>query len=80
MAELWLPAWVSGWTAAGAYILFALNAAAQWEKVVVLRLGKFHQRAGPGPFWIIPVVDTVPTWIDHRVMVTPFSAEKTLTK
>jgi len=50
------------------------------EKVVVLRLGKFRELAGPGLFWIIPIVDTTPTWIDHRVMVTPFSAEKTLTK
>ena len=64
----------------GIYILFALKVASQWEKVVVLRLGKFEKLAGPGPFWIIPIVDTVPTWIDHRVMVTPFSAEKTLTK
>jgi regulator of protease activity HflC (stomatin/prohibitin superfamily) len=64
----------------GIYILFALKVASQWEKVVVLRLGKFNALAGPGPFWIIPIVDTTPTWIDHRVMVTPFSAEKTLTK
>jgi len=64
----------------GIYILFALKVASQWEKVIVLRLGKFKGLAGPGPFWIIPIVDTVPTWIDHRVMVTPFSAEKTLTK
>jgi len=64
----------------GIYILFALKVASQWEKVIVLRLGRFKELAGPGPFWIIPIVDTVPTWIDHRVMVTPFSAEKTLTK
>lgn len=64
----------------GIYILFALKVAAQWEKAVVLRLGKFHKLAGPGAFWIIPIIDTAPTWIDHRVMVTPFSAEKTLTK
>lgn len=64
----------------GIYILFALKVASQWEKIVVLRLGRFKKLAGPGPFWIIPIVDTTPTWIDHRVMVTPFSAEKTLTK
>jgi regulator of protease activity HflC (stomatin/prohibitin superfamily) len=64
----------------GIYILFALKVASQWEKAIVLRLGRIHKLAGPGPFWIIPIVDTVPTWIDHRVMVTPFSAEKTLTK
>ncbi len=72
--------WVTIWTLAGTYILFGLKVAAQWEKVVVLRLGKFHKLAGPGMFWIIPILDTTPTWIDHRVMVTPFAAQKTLTK
>ncbi len=72
--------WVTIWMLAGTYILFALKVAAQWEKAVVLRLGKFHKLAGPGMFWIIPVLDTTPTWIDHRVMVTPFAAQKTLTK
>lgn len=62
------------------YFLFALKIAKQWEKAIVLRLGKFHHLAGPGMFWIIPIVDTVPNWIDHRVMVTPFNAERTLTK
>jgi regulator of protease activity HflC (stomatin/prohibitin superfamily) len=64
----------------GSYILVALKIASQWEKAVVLRLGKFRHLAGPGIFWIIPIVDTIANWIDHRVMVTPFSAEKTLTK
>jgi hypothetical protein len=72
--------WVTVWMLAGTYILFALKVAAQWEKVVVLRLGKFHKLAGPGLFWIVPILDTTPTWIDHRVMVTPFAAQKTLTK
>jgi regulator of protease activity HflC (stomatin/prohibitin superfamily) len=62
------------------YILFALKVANQWEKAIVLRFGKFHGLRGPGLFWIIPIVDTAPMWIDHRVMVTPFTAEKTLTK
>lgn len=62
------------------YFLFALKIARQWEKAVVLRLGKFHHLSGPGLFWIIPIIDTLANWIDHRVMVTPFSAEKTLTK
>jgi regulator of protease activity HflC (stomatin/prohibitin superfamily) len=64
----------------GMYILFALKIASQWEKAVVLRLGKFKGLRGPGLFWIIPLVDGIPSWIDHRVMVTPFAAEKTLTK
>jgi regulator of protease activity HflC (stomatin/prohibitin superfamily) len=65
---------------AGTYVLLALKIAAEWEKAVVLRLGKFRELSGPGMFWIIPIVDTLANWIDHRVMVTPFSAEKTLTK
>jgi regulator of protease activity HflC (stomatin/prohibitin superfamily) len=62
------------------YLLFAVKIADQWEKAVVLRLGKFRGLRGPGWFWVIPVIDRVSIWIDHRVMVTPFSAEKTLTK
>jgi regulator of protease activity HflC (stomatin/prohibitin superfamily) len=62
------------------YILFAVKVASQWEKAVVLHFGKFHSLKGPGMFWIVPIVDSVANWIDHRVTVTPFSAEKTLTK
>src|SRR5262245_18975053 len=75
-----LGGWVFVWTFLGVYILFALKVANQWEKAFVLRLGKINRLAGPGPFWIIPIIDTTPTWIDHRVMVTPFAAQKTLTK
>lgn len=67
-------------TGIATYFLFAMKIASQWEKAIVLRLGKFHKLAGPGLFWVIPIVDTIPNWIDHRVMVTPFAAEKTLTK
>src|ERR1043165_7325781 len=80
VSEFWIGAWVVIWMLIGTYILFALKVASQWEKAVVLRLGKFHGLKGPGMFWIIPIMDTVTSWIDHRVMVTPFSAEKTLTK
>jgi len=62
------------------YLLFAIKVANQWEKAVVLRMGKFRGLKGPGVFWIIPIIDTIADWIDHRVMVSPFSAEKTLTK
>ncbi len=64
----------------GLYLLFAIKVAQQWEKAVVLRLGHFNGLKGPGAFWIVPIVDTTPVWIDHHVMVTPFNAEKTLTK
>ena len=64
----------------GLNIMLSLKIADQWEKAVVLRFGKFHSLRGPGMFWIIPIVDVIAKWIDHRVMVTPFNAEKTLTK
>lgn len=62
------------------FVLFGLKVAKQWEKAVVLRFGKYRNLYGPGIFWIVPVVDSVAEWIDHRVIVSPFSAEKTLTK
>lgn len=64
----------------GFYFLLAIKIANQWEKAIVLRFGKFQRLAGPGLFWVIPIVDSIPAWIDHRVMVTPFKAERTLTK
>lgn len=75
-----LGTWVVFWTVLGTYFMYSLKVASQWEKAVVLRLGKFHGLRGPGVFWIVPIIDSTPSWIDHRVMVTPFSAEKTLTK
>lgn len=72
--------WVTIWMLIGIYMLFALKVASQWEKVIMLRLGKFTSLKGPGLFWLIPIVDSAATWIDHRVMVTPFAAQKTLTK
>ncbi len=80
VADWLIGTYVLGLTLIGTYILFALKVASQWEKAVVLRLGKFRKLAGPGLFWIVPIVDTIPSWIDHRVMVTPFAAQKTLTK
>ncbi|MDP4189157.1 MAG: slipin family protein [Bacteroidota bacterium] len=58
----------------------AVKIAAQWEKAVVLRLGRFHRLRGPGIFFIIPIVDFICYWIDTRVITTSFTAEKTLTK
>lgn len=75
-----LGTWVLTWTLIATYILFALKVASQWEKAIVLRLGKFVGLKGPGLFWIVPIIDTIATWIDHRVMVAPFAAQKTLTK
>ena len=58
----------------------AIKIADQWEKAVVLRLGRFQSLRGPGLFFIIPIIDTVAYWIDIRVITTSFTAEKTLTK
>ena len=80
VSDNWLGVWMAAVILVGIYILFALKVASQWEKAVLLRLGKFSGLHGPGLFWIVPLLDTIPSWIDHRVMVTPFAAEKTLTK
>lgn len=61
-------------------ISYSIKIADQWEKAIVLRLGKYKGLKGPGPFMIIPIVDRVATYIDQRIRVTDFSAEKTLTK
>ncbi len=58
----------------------AIKVADQWEKAVVLRLEKFRIIQGPGLFFIIPVIDAIPYWIDTRVITTSFKTEKTLTK
>ncbi len=76
----WVVALLCAGCLVALYLLFSLKIAKQWEKAIVLRFGKFRRLAGPGLFWIIPIVDSVPSWIDHRVMVAPFNAERTLTK
>jgi len=58
----------------------AIRIADQWEKAVVLRMGKFRGLKGPGLFLVIPIVDRVAYFIDQRVRVTDFTAEETLTK
>jgi regulator of protease activity HflC (stomatin/prohibitin superfamily) len=58
----------------------AVRVAAAWDRAVVLRLGKFRALRGPGLFGIIPIVDTIPYWIDVRVITSSFKAEKTLTR
>ena len=80
IADRWIILWAVFWILVGFFFLYAIKVARQWEKVVVLRLGKFRGLRGPGLFWMLPIIDTTPEWIDHRVMVTPFNAEKTLTK
>lgn len=53
--------------------------AQQWERAVVLRMGRYAGLRGPGPFFLVPFVDSVATWIDQRTITTSFAAEQTLT-
>jgi regulator of protease activity HflC (stomatin/prohibitin superfamily) len=61
-------------------ITTSIQVADQWDRAVILRLGTFSGLKGPGIFFIIPVIDAIPYWIDTRVITTGFKAEKTLTK
>ncbi len=76
----WIGLYFIIMTLAALIFLFSLKIARQWEKAVILRFGKFMGLRGPGLFLMLPFADTLANWIDHRVMVTSFSAEKTLTK
>src|SRR5689334_6711053 len=62
------------------YVLRALCIASAWQRVVVLRLGKFRALRGPGLFVIVPIIDSIPYTIDIRVITSSFRAEKTLTR
>lgn len=73
------------WLGVGSFALAlivssAIRVADQWDKAAVLRLGRFRALEGPGLFFIIPVIEAIPYWIDTRVITTGFKAEKTLTK
>lgn len=57
----------------------APRVAKQWERAVVLRLGKYIGLRGPGLFWVMPFVDTVSSYVDQRIITTNFAAEQTLT-
>lgn len=61
-------------------VSYSIKIADQWERVIVLRLGRFRALKGPGLFFIIPVIDVISHWIDIRVITSAFKAEKTLTK
>ncbi len=66
--------------AAGLYFLFAIKVADQWEKVAVLRLGRYIGLRGPGIFHVIPVIDCLSRFVDQRVRVTDVTAETALTR
>ena len=61
-------------------IASSIQIADQWEKAVVLRMGKYSGLKGPGIFFIIPMIERVMDYVDQRIRVTDFKAEQTLTK
>jgi regulator of protease activity HflC (stomatin/prohibitin superfamily) len=79
-AALRNPAPLGVGLAAGLYLLFAIRVADQWEKVAVLRFGRYRGLRGPGLFYIIPIVDSLSRYVDQRVRVASVSAESTLTR
>ncbi|MBS0334931.1 MAG: slipin family protein [Proteobacteria bacterium] len=64
----------------GLLIPMSLKVANQWERAVVLRLGKLQSIQGPGVFFIVPVIDEVSSWLDQRIQTTEFNAEQALSK
>jgi len=73
------PFWIVGGAAIGLLAAQSPKVSRQWERAIVLRLGKYVGMRGPGLFWIVQLVDTVQVYIDQRVMTTGFAAEQTLT-
>jgi len=61
-------------------VLLSMKVARQWERILILRLGKFDRLKGPGMFFIIPVVESIAQIVDMRIRSTDFSSESTLTK
>ncbi|HEV2447618.1 MAG TPA: slipin family protein [Candidatus Sulfopaludibacter sp.] len=74
------PAPFFAFAVAGLYLLFSIRVADQWEKVAVLRFGKYIGLRGPGMFHMVPIVDSLSRYVDQRVRVTNVSAESTLTR
>src|SRR3989454_6124649 len=73
------PGWAIIWVIAGIFFSQSPKIAKQWERAVVLRLGKYTGLRGPGLFWITPFVETISIYIDQRTITTSFAAEQTLT-
>src|SRR6266852_888036 len=74
------PAGIIAGAALGIYLMFAIKVVQQWEKVAVLRLGRYVGLRGPGLFHIVPIVETLSPYVDQRVRVASVSAESTLTR
>jgi regulator of protease activity HflC (stomatin/prohibitin superfamily) len=76
---LWNPVGAVVGVLVGLLLALSPKVAKQWEKAVVLRLGRYVGLRGPGLFWVIPLVDQISAWIDQRTITTSFAAEQTLT-
>lgn len=74
------PAVVAVGALLGLYFLFAIKVVKQWQKVAVLRLGRYVGLRGPGLCMIVPILDTLSSYVDQRVRVASVSAESTLTR
>jgi regulator of protease activity HflC (stomatin/prohibitin superfamily) len=74
------PWYAGGGVLVGVYFLFAIRVVDQWEKVALLRFGRYIGLRGPGVFMIIPIIDTLSKFVDQRVRVTTVSAESALTR
>jgi hypothetical protein len=61
-------------------ILLSLRIALQWDRAVVLRLGRFQALKGPGVFWLVPIIDRIARYVDMRIRATEFFSERTLTQ
>lgn len=66
-------------TLLGLILALSPRIAKQWERAVVLRLGRYVGLRGPGLFWVIPMIDSVANYVDQRIITTNFAAEQTLT-
>jgi regulator of protease activity HflC (stomatin/prohibitin superfamily) len=74
------PLGMIGFLLVGLYLLYSIRVADQWERVAVLRFGKYRGLVGPGMFHMIPIVDVATKYVDQRVRVANVSAESTLTR
>src|SRR6476620_9105324 len=73
------PGWLIIWVLVGIVFAQSPKIAKQWERAIILRLGRYTGMKGPGLFWITPFIETVSIYIDQRVVTTSFAAEETLT-
>jgi regulator of protease activity HflC (stomatin/prohibitin superfamily) len=73
------PAWVALGALVGVIAALSPRVAQQWERAIVLRLGRFVGLRGPGLFWVVPFIDVIARSIDQRMITTAFAAEQTLT-